>query len=321
MINKDLISTVYKLYFPNGVHIGNNKLNTSEIEINADTLFSALCHEAQKHDNNGAKKLYDLALEGKFKISDALPFVKDELFLPKPILRLNSDKEDSSEKKLFKRISNIPLSYWNEYISGKSNPQELISSLEGIISSKLYTKIRHDNLGEHNIYQVGVTYFNDESGLYFILQCEEKEKNYFSDLIYSLQFSGIGGKRSSGFGRFYSYDNDISEGLKKLLEKKSEKYMSISISYPTQEELINTTENSIGYNLVRRGGFIYSKNSNGTENESIRKKDVFMFKSGSVFKEKFKGEILNLGVNYQHPIYKYGIGMFVGVDWYERKKL
>ena len=37
---------MYKLTFPNGIHIVNGRLSSSDITIHSDTLFSAMCIEA-----------------------------------------------------------------------------------------------------------------------------------------------------------------------------------------------------------------------------------------------------------------------------------
>ena len=38
--------TIYKLSFPNGIHIGTGNLSSTEKVIHSDTLFSAMCIEA-----------------------------------------------------------------------------------------------------------------------------------------------------------------------------------------------------------------------------------------------------------------------------------
>ena len=38
--------TIYKLSFPNGIHIGTGNLSSTEKVIHSDTLFSPMCFEA-----------------------------------------------------------------------------------------------------------------------------------------------------------------------------------------------------------------------------------------------------------------------------------
>lgn len=59
-------------------------------------------------------------------------------------------------------------------------------------------------------YYVGSYVFSEHSGLYFILGVEhEEEFTLIKDLLLSLGYSGIGGKRSSGYGKFELADDEL----------------------------------------------------------------------------------------------------------------
>ena len=60
----------YKLKFTTAVHFGNGKLEDSGDHPMADTVFSALCHEAVAIEKLDA--LVSSVQEGKIAISDAL---------------------------------------------------------------------------------------------------------------------------------------------------------------------------------------------------------------------------------------------------------
>ena len=65
------------------------------------------------------------------------------------------------------------------------------------------------------------------------------------------------------------------------------------------------------YLLVKRSGFIdsytYSK-------EQRRKKDIYLFKSGSCFNNTYQGDIYNVSSGGSHPVYKYAKPLFMGVE-------
>ena len=95
--------TIYKLSFPNGIHIGTGNLSSTEKVIHSDTLFSAMCIEAL--NMGGEEKLnrfVQMAKDNKLRISDAMPYIGDTIYLPKPMIRSEGTDKDSALKKEFK---------------------------------------------------------------------------------------------------------------------------------------------------------------------------------------------------------------------------
>ncbi|MDR2400846.1 MAG: hypothetical protein LBD73_04245, partial [Deferribacteraceae bacterium] len=83
--------SIFKLTFKTALHAGSKNLADSGYKLYADTIFSALCHEALKiRGEDGIEELVRLASEDRLIISDALPFIKDTYFIPKPILYKDS---------------------------------------------------------------------------------------------------------------------------------------------------------------------------------------------------------------------------------------
>ena len=104
---------VYKMYFSTPVHIGNGTLASSENTIMADTLFSALCCETGNQKD--IDKMVYMAKNKEFILSDAMPFIGDELYIPKPMLVIKTENEGNSIlKKAFKKLIN---SYLEENMS------------------------------------------------------------------------------------------------------------------------------------------------------------------------------------------------------------
>lgn len=305
-----LETLVYKLEFPKGIHLGDRKLSDAEMTLHADTLFSAFCHQAQEQEADGISKLCQLVQEG-LRLSDAFPYNQADLFLPKPMVSLHKEDTDSSQKKLFKSIKYISVSDWDTYIKGEASPEALKDKLGQLEQTAVYTKIKHDLEGNHNIYNLGVRYFPAGTGLYFIIKCPSEATGYIDDLLYNLSFSGLGGKRKVGYGRFevLEADDANSSRLKAYIDQDGPAYMSLSLGLPRADEAEVVTD-ALGYRVIRRGGFIADQ----LTLEARRKKDLFMLDAGSVFKRAYTGDLYDVSAGYPHPVYKYGLPIFMGVD-------
>ncbi|NLD16569.1 MAG: type III-A CRISPR-associated RAMP protein Csm4 [Tissierellia bacterium] len=312
-MNLKLKTSIIKCEFPRGIHIGENKLWDAEMSISADTIFSAMCHEAKKLKSDGIEEIVRLVENDNLLITDAMPFFQDELFLPKPFLTIRGEENDSSLKKLFKRINYIPLSHWNKYIKGSSNPKEIIEILEMIDHSSIFTKINHDIEGNHDLYRVGVRYFPENSGLYFIIRYLENIEDMLDDLVYSLSYSGIGGKRRIGVGQFEFTVEELPNTFENLINGDYKTWMNMSIGLPDRDEL-DVIDSSLGYQLVKRSGFVTSERIGGQSLLPARKKDIFMLKSGSIFTKKFKGKLFDVSDGFEHPVYRYGKPIYIGVE-------
>lgn len=101
---------IYKFHFKIAVHFGNGTLADTSNRLMADTVFSAICLEAAKKSAEDLQQLVTWAKEGSLQISDAMPFIEDTLYLPKPTLRIRTEQSgDSTVKKAFKKLKYIPL--------------------------------------------------------------------------------------------------------------------------------------------------------------------------------------------------------------------
>ena len=102
---------LFKLNFSTPLHIGDSSsarsLETQTLSLCADTLFSALCHAAP-----GKIDMLSSAVKSdKLLISDAFPFKKDVLYVPKPCMlpqnNRQSNSQSSAEKKKMKKLKYI----------------------------------------------------------------------------------------------------------------------------------------------------------------------------------------------------------------------
>lgn len=303
--------TIYKLKFQTAVHFGRQNLDEGEYTCCADTIFSALCQEALKLGEQVLEKFYHDTKEGKLLFSDAFPYMGSTYFLPKPIKHIESDRQDgdSTIKKAFKKLKYIPTELLDTYLEGKF---DILNAPDfdafGHFEMKTAASIRGEV--ETVPYRIGTYYYNAGNGIYLIVGYqEEKSLAFVEQLLESLSFSGLGGKRTAGFGRFTLLQNKIPVELSKRLKGTGAGYMSLSAALPTEDELENALHGA-EYLLFRRSGFVSSENYAA---EQMRKKDLYVFKSGSCFANRFCGDIYDVSDGGRHPVYRYAKPMLMEV--------
>lgn len=317
---------LFKLQFTTAVHFGLSdsalSLYSSGETFCADTLFSALCHTALSHYGpDGVVTLCNWVKDDMLRLSDAMPWQGDTLYLPKPLLQADHSRElPAVERKAMKKLQWIPAEAF----------RELICSLTGdpIFNPRCYvthfgqmaevTRARIFDSKNAIPYAIGTFVFNPDCGLYFLVQYkDEQQAEMLRRLLESLGYSGIGGKISSGYGRFFIEDeiylnepfDTQTDWFSHALQVDCGNYMLISTSLPRDAEL-NDTLAGASFALVRRAGFVQSN----TYADSARKKRTqFFLASGSVLSCRFNGDLYDVGGNGRHPVYRYGRPIFLGV--------
>ena len=312
---------IYKFHFSTAVHIGNGNLSDGESTVCADTLFSALCHEAVKY---GGQKCIDslvkYAKNGNLIFSDMLPFIADNLYIPKPLCPVNAEQNgDSIQKKKFKKLKFIPVGKLDAYLDGILDLEDETKKIKALgkfemrtMSSSLDVEKSRD--GDMLPYSVGVYTFSKNSGLYVLAGFENTDaQKLFELLVYNLSYSGIGGKLSAGLGKYSVEKADVPNEIQQKLERKADKYVTVSTAMAAADEMEKTLENA-NYLLVKRTGFVSSTAySKGTKSDFLRKKDFYSFKSGSCFVNKFVGDVFDVSNGGAHAVYRYAKPLFIGV--------
>jgi CRISPR-associated protein Csm4 len=305
---------IYKLAFSGAVHFGKKTLDDAEYTFCADTLFSALCQEAVKDGTEVLKKLYQFCAEGKLLFSDAFPYIGDTCFLPKPMTHIESDTEkgDSSVKKAYKKLQYIPAGELSVYLNGGYDAlraPDLGHDL-GTADIKVSASIRGEE--EAKPYRIGTYYFKEGNGLYLIVGYSEDGALHLAEsLLKRLSYSGIGGKRASGMGRFTLYPGKLPQEMLKRLTGTGSKYMTLSVSLPRIEEMEVTLEQA-EYLLAKRSGFVGSGAYSETQ---MRKRDLYVLKAGACVRNKYYGDIYDVSDHAgTHPVYRYAKPMFMEVD-------
>ena len=310
-----MIAKIYKLRFTGGVHFGEGTLDSSARTFRADTLFSALCLEALKAGRLG--DLVRLAESGRLLFSDALPFDSKRLYVPKPLDRPvipKGQEQEVSKRKKFKKLEFVPVRMLGEYMKGRLDPDHVRTSF-GVSSAYEKVSMRTDG-DDPRPYRVGAFRFDtlNDCGLYVIALAETEEIMRLSgSLLEALSFSGIGGKRSSGFGKFTVEEDDPAEVCPDLASHikapmdcaAGKRLMLMSTALPDDDSLGEVLDGA-NYLLEKRSGFAAPED--GTE--SLKKKDLFVFKAGSCFAHSFTGTIRDVSKGTPHPVYRYAKAMF-----------
>lgn len=301
---------IYKLDFLNNVHFGRNALDDSKMTFCADTLFSALFQETLKMGRQD--EFYQLTERGSLLFSDAFPYVGKRLYLPKPCARIASRERsgNSTEKKKFKKIKYIAAGDLEAWFRGTYSP-DAQEELKGFCRMDIKVSAAIRGQEEPELYRVKYVSFAEGSGLYFIAGAEGQEHfNMLDELMTALSYSGIGGKRYAGMGRFDYMSEPAPEALERLLDGNAKRYMLLSGAMPCEEELPDVLEGA-DYQLSRRGGFVASEHY---AEQQMRKKDLYVFEAGGCFNRRFDGMICDVSSGGRHPVWRYAKGMFVGVS-------
>lgn len=299
----------YKLKFTTAVHFGNGKLEDSGDHPMADTVFSALCHEAVAIEKLDA--LVSSVQEGKIAISDALPYNGDVFYVPKPMMSIETGSDpDSKIKKKAKKMNYIPAEKMQEYISGELEIATESDKLKEMGSSDIRTMASVTYDDETMPFSVGTFRFDENWGLYIIVGYEtETEQELIEELFLNMSCTGIGGKRSAGLGKFDLFPAKLPDYITDRLvisNSNADKLMTLSVSMCEEAEL-DTLVGDSSFLMVKRSGFV----SSATYADSLMKKqDFFVFKSGSVFNKTFDGVLKDVSNQGNHPVYRYAKPIF-----------
>ena len=299
--------SIYKLEFQTGVHFGTGMLNESAYTFQADQLFSALYIEALKLDC--ADTFYSLVHSGKLLFSDAFPYIGQQYMIPKPMSYTEPPElGKSKKKKLFKKMQFIPVDALEEFVSGIWAPSEDPMEDFGSFSQQTMAHVRRED--DTLPYRVGTYYYQDGCGLYLIVSYETEEEKYLlEDLLISLSYAGIGGKKASGLGKYELKHGKMPEALQRHLEKESGEQLLLCTALPADSELEQALDGA-KYQLIRRSGYVASVDY---ADEWRKKRDLYVFSAGSCFAHTFTGDIFDVSNGGKHPVYRYAKALFMGV--------
>lgn len=295
---------LYQLKFASA-HFGTGNLDFSETTFSADRLFSALVLEAIK--SGRLEEWMALSESDDFVLSDAFPYYFSP-FLPKPIGYPTYDKLDSKkdaitlrqEAKKNKKLEYIEYSRLSDFLNG-----EVIENEKYAIQT---TVTKNQPNKEGGLYQVGSWQPGNENVCLYVIA---RQSALFDDLMASLQYSGLGGKRTSGYGHFELQLLELPIELAERLTLDSKQpVMTLTTCLPNNDEL-ERAMNGATYLLKKSSGFAFSQ----SVNEHFRKQDLFRFKAGSTFQQTFRGQIVDVRPDdFPHPVWNYAKALFYRLE-------
>ena len=329
--------TIFKLHFSSPLHLSRGKTDdygeSGEI-LHSDTLKSALFVCARTLGVNMANEEGQKFFES-FLISSAFPFFRDELFFPKPMVKLpefekGQVKEDRQAKK-HKKITFIGKSLFEDLInSGEKKLKLSHFSKDGAFISETIdfatfqsyimvsdvqqrVTIPNDRNSDPVPYYLDRLYFTKETGLWFAVRGSEEILTIIRKSLKLLGDEGIGTDRHVGNGHFSFSESSLH--LK--TPKDSDHQMILSLWCPKEMEVNPDFLVNSAYGLTKRGGYIASPAN--PEHLTYRKKSVYMFTEGSIFPRSIpiQGKIVDLKPNVDYinqPVWRDGQAFTIPIN-------
>lgn len=302
---------IYKLRFLGPVHFGTGRLESAAYTCDAATLFSALFIEALAA--GCADDLLEAVRQGTCSISDCFPYIKDTFYLPKPLGTFHSDdqdaknSQDSRSRKAAKKLLYIPASQLSNYMNGTF---DFIHELENFDLGQSFVRMKVNltraTSDDTELFPVGGFSFLPQRGIYFIYKGEYD----IAPLMDSLAYSGLGGKRSSGYGAF-DYTVEDASCIEEPKASDNKSFMLLSSAIPNETSLTDELLQNVHYKLDKRGGFVQSTSYASTQQ---KKQDMWVFRPGSVFAKRFSGDVFDVNnAAGSHAVYRYARAMWMGV--------
>ncbi len=321
----------FKLRFKKPIHIGGNQPGFEHTDefIHSDTLFSALINAWQMLYPDDMDIFFPPSKNGSldfpfFKISSAYPFVKNQLYFPKPSWKLGTPQitfHSPEIAKKIKKLSWIELSIYESWLNGE---------LEEFIPEETYGEGRYWNRGVKSerdqefypaliedsprivkdrttettdIFYFSRLFFAEGCGLFFLADFQDDSViEKFRASLRLLGDEGIGGDRSVGNGQF-----ELEETTVEIRSPKDSEYsVSLSLVHPKNGEAKMLGEDS-SYDLITRRGWVHSERG-----LPLRRQTVRMFTEGSVFAEMSpEGDLVRVldkttAPDLDHDIFRYG---------------
>ena len=299
--------TIYKLEFQTGAHFGTGALDEGSYTFHADQLFSAMYIEAMKLGK--AQRFYEMVKTGDLLFSDALPYIDKQYLVPKPMVYVQTDNQgESKQKKAYKKLKYFPVEKIDEFLTGNMNLET--DPMKGFGQMRQQTMAHVRSEDDTLPYRVGTFYYAPGCGLYVVIAYKSNnELSVAEELLEALSHTGIGGKKTSGMGKFNFRKGKPSKELEERLCKKSTRSMLISVALPKEVEINQAMENA-SYLLEKRTGFVASIDY---ALEWRKKNDLYVFTPGSCFTNRFSGDIYDVSNGGNHAVYRYAKALFLGV--------
>jgi CRISPR-associated protein Csm4 len=287
-----------KLKIHSPLHIGKEGLGMEEsfVSIHSDTLYSAIYSAWQE--------LFPFEGELPFKISSAYPYIENTFFFPKPSLPApgfeDAEKRDTYAKDV-KKTPFVDMDTFQSWINARiidfERMKENNRRLKSAIANTVRPRVALDRISSaSSLYFIGEVLFDKkrDCGLYFLVDSNLENWEKLQRVMLHLGETGIGGERSSGYGRFTpSYVDTFPLPT----AETGDKYLTLSLLLPSGKE---EAQQAYSYRIIKRGGW----------SKDTLHKQVYMFTEGSVFSAPVEGKTV-IVADVGHPVYRYGRSFMV----------
>ena len=329
---------IYPLRFLTPVHFGDTAqggtLEDISITFSADSFFGACCSELS-HNETSLASFVELVATNQIQMSSLFPYYQKrdewEFYLPVPMMTIDTPdivvtnfeetKHEATKQKKLKKRAFMRASYIKDFSSVIQNDTAM--DIPNFVQQNTTTQV--NMRGEQSRpYYVGNYQFAKGAGLYIIVGFSNDDtKALFDELIISLGLSGIGGKRSSGYGKFELSDDPIlldeyglytdDKALYNLITADTNTYLCISTCVPQNEEEIQSLKQG-QYKVKKRSGFVVTEGAD----TQVKRNSYFSLVEGSTCPTKLQGHMLEIQSNVlPHKVYRNGLGFWIGVDVHE----
>lgn len=318
------------------LHISNARSDygVSERVVHSDTLYAAMM---QSWATLGREDWITAA--PPFTLSSLFPFTRhrdtQEIvhFFNKPFVPANVDKqkERSEDAKRFKKVQYVDAWHFQHYLN-QTRMTSTVASVKGsyqtnepidenFLTTDVQNRINRPRTDTEDTvpFYTEKLFFKPGSGLFCMVKFENVEaKAWLSAALRLLADTGIGTDRSVGNGQF---KEPTFSTLSLELPDAADFAMNMSLFCPESPESLQEmlSDPATRYDLVRRGGWL--SEPYGT----YRKRSVYMFREGSVFKLPgsepiARGNTVNLQpddailpTKVNNPVWRVGKALFLPV--------
>jgi len=275
---------VVKLKFTSPFHLNpaRDSLEKTETVIQSDMLVSALAVSHTKLYGTFCREFFT----GELRVSSLFPFYKDTLYLPVPLFDFWWGKIDRKIRKKLAKIKYLEAGLWEKVITGERLKAEEVHpvGMFGVGAEKaeeipgLFQEEEVQRLGKDPFYFSQVR-LKEKGGLFFFYDVAPGIEQQFKASLRLLGDEGLGSDKTVGKGLF-EIEQETEHEFPHL-DNPASHLVSLSFFIPSKEDF-NAIDFNDSYYLLqhKRGWYITYKML------SLKKKGIFGFSEGSVFKTK-----------------------------------
>ncbi|WCL81676.1 type III-A CRISPR-associated RAMP protein Csm4 [Saprospira sp. CCB-QB6] len=268
-------------------------------------------------------RLYPKPASFPYELPFKLDELKDSLGLTEKELKKISFLEEGCFFALLKgeNLNDLALTADYKLLYSKSKCTLAVwEKLEELKAENKGLKVQKTDIVDHVHLEQGVQatpysmdkiFFEEEAGLFFILQTENEDSlKKVKAAFRLLADQGIGTDRSTGHGHFEAEIEAQRMNIKKS-EKKSQHYISLGTYSPSKEELNQIELKDSYYQLGKLRGYISIVTDCEAENNAsgFRKAGLYVFETAACLQTEFEpqGQVHNLNpkeTKVFHPVWR-----------------